>query len=187
MAFSVGNIVKVSENHANTWCANGDPIKSEHCEKYAIIENVSGSDYGLIFIENGIYTAWFNEKDLIFVADGSESLLKGFKELAETKSKLYSCIEWIVDNFSENIPVSSIMTLFKEIGYKSKFEICGEYTILADEWLKFYPLFENIVNGEDFSENVKKVFKEEYQNKYMENCKKLQEKANVIKSWKGQS
>ena len=155
MNFKVYDIVKVISPF---W--DDDPSDSR-VGKEAIITKVDGG-YELTFLDGNGRSAWWHDRQLSFLKEGNEDIVKAAEANYNKKIQLVQSWSWLKEHWKDDtISAASILFLMNEIGYSSAFERNGEYYVLFMDFRVLYPIFDYLFKGElDNALNVaNKVFK----------------------------
>ncbi len=164
MNFKPGNVVKMIDTY---WHGALNESK-EDIGKLFVIEKGNGK-YSILSMEDGSTSAWWDDSQLEFVEDGSIDLIHELKAKYEEIINQQKDMKWIIENFSENLPTDSILTLFHKIGYESAFEKNGEFYCLTKDWISFYPAF-FLLFDKEFDLMIKLLetgTNEKYRDKYL--------------------
>lgn len=176
MSFKRGNIVRQIDTY---WHGHFNEPKDDIGKLY-VIEYSFGEKYGdgscyggysIIDIEDGYSSSWWDESCLEFVEEGNINLIKQLKEKNDKIREKHKDINWIKENFDENLSLDSILSLFHKVKYESSFERNGEYCILIRDWDNLYPIFNAIFNEnkKQMMKLIDETFKEKFKEKYIKN------------------
>ena len=167
MLFEPGNIVKMIDTY---WHGDLNEPRDE-IGKLFVIKEVRGTQYGIINMENGNSSYWWDNSQLEFVSEGSLDEIKKCEKIRDDIEKRYNDLDYIKEEILEgnilNLSTTSILKLFHEIGYHSAFERNGEYYALTMDWISLYRIFDALFNQryDDMIEALN-VFKEPYREEY---------------------
>lgn len=171
MRFKPGNIVRMIDTY---WHGELNESRNE-IGKLFVIEEVSGMQYGIINMETGSSSYWWDNSQLEFVSEGSLDKIKKCKKIKNDIENRNNDLNYIKDEILKgnilDLSTTSILKLFHEIGYHSAFERNGEYYALITDWLSLFRIFDALFNQkyDDMIEALK-VFKENYRKEYMANA-----------------
>jgi hypothetical protein len=155
-----------------------DYPSDSHIGKEAIITKVSGG-YEITFLDGGGSSAWWHDRQLSFIKEGNEDVVKAARIKFDEKVRLAQSWDWIKEHWKDNtISTASMSFLMNEIGYHSAFEFNGEYYALFMDFRILYPIFNYLFEGklDDALKTADKVFKSHCLDKVKQNIIKCYQK-----------
>lgn len=180
MIFKPGNIVRMIDTY---WHGALNEPRDE-IGKLFVIKEVSGTRYGIMNMETGGTSYWWNNSQLEFISEGSLDEIKKCEKIGDDIEKRNNNLDYIKKEILEgnlNLSATSILKLFHKIGYYSAFERNGEYYALTMDWLSLYPIFDALFNQkyDDMIEALN-VFKESYREEYKTKAINFYNKVNKV-------
>ena len=179
MSFKVGDIVRMIDTY---WHGELNEPRDDIGKLFIIDHLGSPGSYSIIRIDGGSSSSWWHDDQLEFVEHGGEKALNEVKQKMEELERRNHNLEWISQNYP-NIPATSWLELFYEIGYDSSFNRNGEYFVLGEDIRAISPIFSAIFDGKEKEECisvVEKVFKPNYVDKYKSSVGEFYDKIHKI-------
>ena len=97
MLFEPGNIVKMIDTY---WHGDLNEPRDE-IGKLFVIKEVSGTQYGIINMENGNSSYWWDNSQLEFVSEGSLDEIKKCEKIRDDIEKRYNDLDYIKEEILE--------------------------------------------------------------------------------------
>ena len=154
-------------------------IEYSYGEKYGNGE--PGGGYCVADKETGDTSCWWDADKLEFVSEGGEEELLKVLTIRNERLERETNLEYIKQSYlyDGGISSTSILTLFREIGYASAFQQNGEFFVLYRDWAILKPIFDDIFyNRYDKMIDDLQIFHEEYRTEYKKKCIELFHKVN---------
>ena len=164
LKLKVGDIVK----KINTYWYGRLNEPRDDIGKLYVISKADGA-YEIRSLETGGASAWWHDDQLEFVRHEDETIFKKLDKIENDLRNKHNDLSFILNNYP-NIPVTSWLKLFDEIGYSSSFLRNGEYFVLFEDINAIQPIFDKVFNNDlDAALNeVDHVFTEKYRNQFKE-------------------
>lgn len=173
--FKRGNLVEVVRGHY-IWKSDGTwiDIAPEEVGRKAIIEHsyaekYSGKDvdsYSIVFLDTGTSLAWKKTNELKLIDKGGEHLFKEAEKNRKEIHKKDTSPKYLCMALEKGIlNYSSMLFLFKMLGYKSKFSETGEFYYLQKEWQQLHPIFLHIKKSKSLKE-AQAILNSNFQKKF---------------------
>ena len=142
MNYRVGDVVRKINSY---WYGRmGEP--KEDYNKLYVISGVSGG-YEIRSLDTGGTEAWWHDDQLEYVRHEDDNIFKKLDDIYNHIVEQNRDLCWIKENYP-NVPSSSFLKLFEEIGYHSSFVNNGEFFILYDDIQSLMPIFDGIFNND---------------------------------------
>ena len=172
LKLKVGDVVKKVNTY---WYGRLNESRDDIGELY-VISKADGA-YEIRSLETGGASAWWHDDQLEFVRHEDETIFKKLDKIENDLRNKHNDLSFILNNYP-NIPVTSWLKLFDEIGYSSPFLRNGEYFVLFDDIDVLKPLFTKLFNKEldGALKMVEEIFYQKFYDKYKENIKNFYKK-----------
>jgi len=177
MGYKVGDIVRMTNTY---WYGNNGESR-EDIGKLYVISEVHNGKYEIRKLSSGSTSAWWHDNQLEYVREAESDIFEQLDNIQDNLRKKHRTMEFIQENFPDHMPATSWLYLFERIGYDSSFNRNGEYFILHNDIMQLYPVFDCIFKKDldKALENVDKVFKPSYADKYKNNVIRFYNELNV--------
>jgi len=157
--FERGNLVEILVGQELWSSKEGNiDISPEDIGRKAIINEVSGNDYSIVFLDDGNHMAWKDASEMKFLGRGGEHLFRQAERNRKKLSQRNKDIKCILTKLEKgDLNSESILFLFELLGHKSAFLRNGEFFSLYEDWVELHYAFVHIKNAKSLKE-AKKAF-----------------------------